>query len=164
MLRNHQNCLENPSLSMTSSLILKQFNFQYQCIWFKKISFHYYSWNYDMLKDLQKLAFSPLPLLFTIHMIPQNSGKGSVISLWRSVHVSCSRAVLFVVIALTHTQAASHMLQVESLQILDLDWFSKKKKKNLIICCCVGLKMLSANTEVVPVFINLIFSVITCNI
>lgn len=116
-----------------------------------------------MLKDLQKLVFSPLPLLFTIHMIPQNSGKGSVISLWRSVHVSCSRAVLFVVIALTHTQAASHMLQVESLQILDLDWFSKKKK-NLIICCCVGLEILSANTEVVPVFINLIFSVITCTI
>lgn len=120
---------------MTSSLILKQFNFQYQCIWFKKISFHYYSWNYDMLKDLQKLAFSPLPLLFTIHVIPQNSGKGSVISLWWSV--SCSRAVLFVVIALTHTQAASHLLQVESLQILDLDWFSKKKKVNYLLLCWI---------------------------
>lgn len=91
-----------------------------------------------MLKDLQKLAFSPLPLLFTIHLIPQNSGKGSVISLWRSVHVSCSRAVLFVVIALTHTQAASHMLQVESLQILDLDWFSKKKKLNYLLLCWIG--------------------------
>lgn len=111
-----------------------------------------------MLKDPHNCILSPAPLtLFTIHMIPQNSGRGSVISLWWSVHVSCSRAVLFVVIALTHTQAASHMFQVESLQILDLEWFLKKKESQTIICCCVGMIILSANTEVV---FNLIFSFI----
>lgn len=132
MLRNHQNSgIDWKTLLYKWQLHLYWNNliFNNSVFDLKKNSFHYYSWNYNMLKDLQKLAFSPLPLLFTIHLIPQNSGKGSVISLWRSVHVSCSRAVLFVVIALTHTQAASHLLQVESLQILDLDCFSKKKKK-----------------------------------